>query len=255
MSKYIPDAGCVNIDGRLFAFMVSRARMRDRQYFCSDATAARELGVSRRTVLRARSRLEAAGRIVREGLRRHSGIRATVVYSFPVGHRRMPRVESRVTQRSSSRRSTTPTPPYGRSGRSRVGAWLFAMTDLVPKPDEAPPVPAKAITAQDIIAALVDLMKANGVPVSSRAKGVLAKQTKQLLADGFTPQIVSVAALVALRRSAPHLCDRIAQDLALTLAGQAMTRDEYRREVQKLDPQANVMHERIRNAVRRRLAK
>lgn len=57
-------------DQRVFAFMVAKATMRDRVYFCSDATAAKELGVCRLTILRSKKRLEAAGKIRRVGQHR-----------------------------------------------------------------------------------------------------------------------------------------------------------------------------------------
>lgn len=67
---------------RLFGYMVERARYRDRQYFCSDSTAAKALGVSRHTILRARAKLEAAGRIERCGTKRFGHGKTTIKYAL-----------------------------------------------------------------------------------------------------------------------------------------------------------------------------
>lgn len=98
----------------------------------------------------------------------------------------------------------------------------------------------RAINAGDVIAAVVDTMALHDVPVSSRAKGILAKQAKELLEDGFDADTVLAASVIALRRGQPHVAHYVAQDLALAQKGQHLTRDDYRAELasakQHLDP-------------------
>jgi DNA-binding Lrp family transcriptional regulator len=76
-------------EARLFHLMVAKARLRDHIYFASDATAAAELGVSRRTIIRWRQRLEEQGLIERIGKRKIGRCKATIVYTFPAGVKRL----------------------------------------------------------------------------------------------------------------------------------------------------------------------
>lgn len=89
----------------LYRFMVKNARLRDRLYFCSDVTAAAQLNVSRRTIIRCRQQLESEGRIQRRGWHHWTPTCKTVVYGFPEGQTRVD-----VTQRTTCRKpSTRPT--------------------------------------------------------------------------------------------------------------------------------------------------
>lgn len=88
------------------------------------------------------------------------------------------------------------------------------------------------VTAQDIVGTMVSSMKERGVPVTSRARAIIGKQAKELLADGFEPETVYAASVIALRRGEPHVVHYIAQDMVLARAGQRVTRAEYNRELQ-----------------------
>lgn len=78
-----------------------------------------------------------------------------------------------------------------------------------------------------VIATVVDVFAAKGVPLSERHRGMLAKQAKDLLTSGFDEQLVALAAVTAERRGEPQNMHFIANDLAMTRAGERMTRREY----------------------------
>lgn len=220
--------------------MVERARFRDRRYFCSDATAARELGVSRRTIIRWRERLEQRGRITREGLSRIGPCRKTVVYIFPPEARRTPRVTQRATRRKPTPFRST---PYGRRS-AQAARERRSMSDELARASEQ--LPGERISAQDIVRAVVDTMALHQVPVTGRARGIIGKQAKELLADGFSPATILAAATIALRRAEPHVTHFIAQDIALAQAGQLLSRSQYKRELEDATSRLNPALERIR---------
>lgn len=86
--------------------------------------------------------------------------------------------------------------------------------------------------AGDVIASVVDTFREKGIPVASRHKGIIGKQAKELLDDGFDFATVSVAAVIAVRRGEPQNLHFIASDLVMARAGQRMTRREYERALQ-----------------------
>lgn len=219
------DVATVGTADRLFSYMVGRARFRDRLYFAADSTAARELGVCRLTIIRARKRLEADGRIVRSERR----IGRAVVYSFPVGARRTPRRKPCVTQRSTSRRSRTNTPRFARGGGSAaLPTWkLYRKRPSMEHLPGLEPEP-RPIRANDVMAAFIDIMRLDGIPVIPRARGMIAKASKELLEADFNADVVLTAAVVSLQRGEPHLMDMIAQDIVVAQAGKRMTREGYR---------------------------
>lgn len=90
----------------------------------------------------------------------------------------------------------------------------------------------RAKTARDVVAAVVDTFQAKGVPIASRHKGMIARQAKELLSDGFEFETVTVAAVIALRRAEPQNLHFIAADLVMARAGEKMTRREYERALQ-----------------------
>ena len=87
-------------------------------------------------------------------------------------------------------------------------------------------------TAADVIRNMVDVFQAKGIPVASRHKGMIGRQAKELLADGFDVGTVTVAAVIALKRSEPQNLHFIANDLVMARAGEKMTRREYERALQ-----------------------
>ena len=101
--------------------------------------------------------------------------------------------------------------------------------------------PAGEITARDVLAAAIDTMAIHGVPVTSRAKGMIARQAKELLGDGFSPDTVLAASVIAIRRGEPQSVHFIAQDIALTQSGQRLSRKDYEGELRaasdRLHPQ------------------
>jgi hypothetical protein len=220
--------------------MVERARFRDRLYFCSDATAACDLGLSRRTIIRARLRLEEGGKIIRE--KRKLG--RAVVYSFPLYTRRKPREDQRVTQRSSAGRQRKPSNPR----YARVGASKATMTEpQLPQPTPEP------VTASTILSAAIDTLAVYEIPVTSRAKGMLARQAKELLQDGFPAEVILTASVLSIQRGAPGHMHYIAQDIVVARAGKRITRSRYERELNAahklLDPGEVEHRERLHRAL------
>lgn len=97
-------------------------------------------------------------------------------------------------------------------------------------PEQSPAV--RSPTAQDVVATVVDTFTAKGIPIPSRHKGMIARQSKELLSDGFDYETVVVAAVVSLKRGQPQNLHFIASDLVLARAGERMTRREYEKALQ-----------------------
>lgn len=197
---------------RFYRYTVQQARLRDRLYFASDATAASDLGVSRRTIIRWRCVLEKEGRLVRtEHPCAHF---RTVCYRFP---------KLRVTQRTSCRKPKPLQKPSLRSGFCRQ-----AMSDEVAR-RSGETTPANA---HDVLATVCDIFNAHNIPLPTRHKGILARNAKELLDDGFEYETVVVASVIALRRGAPQHVQWVASDLVMARGGQRMDRREYEKALQ-----------------------
>jgi hypothetical protein len=100
-------------------------------------------------------------------------------------------------------------------------------------------------SARDLVSAVVDAMKANDIPLTRRTRGMIAKQTKELLIDGFTADVILTASVVSIRRGAPGHMHLIAQDIVIVQAGQRITRREYENQLnaaQKLLDPAHIAH-------------
>jgi len=82
-------------------------------------------------------------------------------------------------------------------------------------------------TAADVIAAVVDTFALDGIPVASRHKGMLAKQAKELLSDGYSWKLLVMASVYSLRRSQPQNMHFIANDLNMAGARKYMTRRDW----------------------------
>lgn len=91
-------------------------------------------------------------------------------------------------------------------------------------------LPSKS--AADVIAAMMDLFAEKRIPVSSRARGMVGRQAKELLSDGFDYETLVVAAVTAVRRGEPHRMHWIASDLVMARAGEKMDRRAYERALQ-----------------------
>jgi hypothetical protein len=107
------------------------------------------------------------------------------------------------------------------------------MNDLTLFDDERSEPPER-FTAQIVVSTLTDTMAANGVPVTSRTKGMIARQAKELLDDGFEVELVLVAAVISVRRGVPAHMHFIAQDLAVARAGQRISRQGYEAELNRM---------------------
>lgn len=230
---------------RLHAYMVDRARFRDRLYFAADATAARDLGVCRKTITRARQKLEADGRIVRSPRR----IGRAVAYEFPLGARRKPRG---VPQRSLSRTSRANNPRYARVGASRQSygrrrQWRIIMGDIVPLFD-SDAVEKRVTPGQALYAAVVDELSADGLRMTSSIIARVVKTGKAALADGVEPEMVLTGCLLALKRGAPHLADSIINDVVLAKAGAKLSRTEYESMMQTISRSNRPGVQRFREA-------
>jgi DNA-binding Lrp family transcriptional regulator len=233
--------------------MVERARFRDRLYFCSDSTAAGELGISRRTVIRARARLEEAGRIVRQGRRKIGGCKATVVYFLPFESRRR---FVRVTQRPSAwkknkqlhyvKLARAPKRDYGRMARWRTIRRGLAVGDVVPTSGVPPERPNVAV-GQALFAAVIDQLTAMGVEqVPRRPLTVAVKQGKEALEDGVDPEIVLIGCVMAIQKGTPQYTSHVILDCVLAKAGKKMSPTQYSETLNSVSRSQNPAVQRFR---------
>lgn len=95
-------------------------------------------------------------------------------------------------------------------------------------------LPAAPDTAQTVLAAVVEQAASVGVPVSSRARGMLGKQVKQLLSDGYDPECLRIACIEAIRQNSPMRLERIASAIAVARVGQWQTQDEFRKRIEDM---------------------
>jgi len=98
--------------------------------------------------------------------------------------------------------------------------------DIEPSFDEGNP-----ITARDVLGAMIDILALDGIPISSRAKGIIARQAKELLADGFDPYVVLQASVAAYCRSQPSIVYLLAMEIATAEAGKHISPREWRERV------------------------
>jgi len=116
-------------------------------------------------------------------------------------------------------------------------------------PGLEPALSVQVVTAQAVVSATIDTMKLHGIPVTSRVKGMLGVQAKELLEDGFDADVILTASVLAIRRGAPGHMHHIAQDLVVARAGQRLGRRDYDAQLdaaQKLlDPAEREHRERL----------
>lgn len=239
--------------------LVRHMRFRDRVCWASHATLAADTGLSERTVKRCLQRLRDDGVVERlDTLPSGKRVR-TCVWRMTHGTTRIRRCERKCpttpspTAKAGSRTSRAfRTPHYVRGSakpRATRGRW---MSDHLPAGLFQPRTTApstRQINAADIVGAAVDTLSLHDVPVTGRARAMIGKQAKELLADGFPPQTVLLAAVTSLRRGAPQHMHFVAQDIAITEAGQRMTRKQYE---QALDGRARTF-DPIESGARARL--
>jgi hypothetical protein len=86
--------------------------------------------------------------------------------------------------------------------------------------------------AGDAIAAVAEMY---AMPIPSRIKARLGASAKQLLADGFQPNVVCSAMLMAVKMARPHLMESFALEMQTAASGQLIGFPEYRAALQKLN--------------------
>lgn len=89
----------------------------------------------------------------------------------------------------------------------------------------------RPISAQDVIRALVDILSFDNMVISSRSKGILARQTKELLADGFNPDLVLRGAMAAFLRGQPATMYLLTEEIQSADAGKHISPREWREQV------------------------
>lgn len=103
------------------------------------------------------------------------------------------------------------------------------------------------LNAGDAVAIVIDWFRAKGIPVTRQSKGMVARQAKTLLEDGFDFDTVVMSAILAIRRGGPHLMHFIASDLVAAKAGEWIAdRNEYRK---KLEDEIELRREAIDKAL------
>lgn len=113
------------------------------------------------------------------------------------------------------------------------------MSELEPQdalfPDDRPSkeveLADRPITAQDVLGVVVDLLSRDGILMTSRVKGIIAKQTKELLLDGLDPDVILRAAVASCYRSQPAIMHLLAFEITVAEAGKHMSPREWREKV------------------------
>lgn len=107
--------------------------------------------------------------------------------------------------------------------------------DLVPR-EGGDQTPAQRLAANayprnagGVLGMVVDTFALKGIPVDSRARGIIGKQAKQLLIDGYDFEVTCIGAIHSYKRSRPDLMTSITRDLVLTRAGEHMSAKEWAR--------------------------
>lgn len=99
--------------------------------------------------------------------------------------------------------------------------------------------------ASDAVAAVCD---AYGYPIPRSLKARMGKSAKELLADGFTPNVVCAAMYAAVRRARPDLVATLALELQNAVIGQTLTGREWGAALAALDPESSTVYAALRGA-------
>lgn len=201
----------------LHRYMLGKGRV----YYCSDATAARDLGVSRRTILRWRCQLEGAGKIKRSGYKVWSSRCRTVRYVTQGVQKDLKKTPRTLHYVQSSRRATSRRRHLVEKHPERLG------NGIVRGSGETTP-----FNAGDVLAAVCE-MYPGPIPRSHRAR--LGKAAKELLEDGFEPQTVCAAVLQAVRMARPGMAADFALEMQNAKLGVSSTWSEYRVSLARLN--------------------
>jgi hypothetical protein len=105
--------------------------------------------------------------------------------------------------------------------------------------------------AGDAIAAVCEMY---GNPIPSQWRARLGKQAKELLDDGFKPNLVVAAMLTAVRMARPHLVTSFVMEMQNAQTGQTIDWTEYRRRLHALRTTVDPSRQRILDALRKEFA-
>lgn len=187
----------------------------------SDGNHAKMLGVCRHTIRRWKCQLERDGKVERDGYHVWNPRCKTVRYRL------------HVTQGVKS------VSPSGLRTYRYVRTNAFGCATKRGEMEQSKELATQRLAAmqyprdaQGVVGTVVDTFTAKGIPIPSRHKGMIARQSKELLDDGFEYETVVVAAVVSLKRGQPQNLHFIASDLVLARAGERMTRREYEKALQ-----------------------
>lgn len=101
--------------------------------------------------------------------------------------------------------------------------------------------------AGDAVAAVVDMY---GLPIPRSFKARIGKSAKELLEDGFEPNVVCAAMLWAIKLARPHLVENLALEMQSAQHGVLGTFPEYQGYLQRLNRQQDPGMESIRTALK-----
>ena len=105
--------------------------------------------------------------------------------------------------------------------------------------------------AGDCIAAVCEMYDG---PIPSQWRARLGKDAKQLLEDGFKPNLVVAAALTAVRMARPHLVVSFVMEMQNAQTGQMIDWGEYRRGLHQVRVTSDPSRQRILEALRKEFA-
>lgn len=101
--------------------------------------------------------------------------------------------------------------------------------------------------AGDAVAAVVDMY---GLPIPREFKARIGKAAKELLEDGFDPNIVCAAMLWAIKLARPHLVPNLALEMQSAQHGVLGTFPEYQGYLQALNRERKPELTAIRDALK-----
>lgn len=221
--------------------MVQRMVYRQRCFYGSQGKIAEATGLSLATVKRRMREMESDDVPADERIRRTGEMscrwgKLIPVYTVP-GRRLCTSDLQSTTCRTTTSTSTTTkltlgrawarySPPRSSGRRRRIIENAEHGTDVVRKDGTI-----TTFNAGDAVAAIVDSLKIHGVRLPPAWRGILGRHTKALLDDGYPPEEVVAAGVVAVRRGAPQLMQFIAGDLSLVRAGIRLDRHGYETEL------------------------
>lgn len=101
--------------------------------------------------------------------------------------------------------------------------------------------------AGDALAAVIDMY---GLPIPREIKARIGKAAKELLEDGFEPNVVCAAMLWAVKLARPHLVPSLALEMQSAQHGVLGTFPEYQSYLRRLNHEQNPALTSIREALK-----